>query len=35
MTFNELVLIGYSIVVSVVGLALLFSPKDPNESWHQ
>jgi hypothetical protein len=28
------VLIGYSIVVSVVGLALLFSPRDPNESWH-
>ena len=34
MTFNELVLIGYSIVISVVGLALLCSPKDPNESWH-
>jgi hypothetical protein len=34
MTFNELVLIGYGIVVSVVGLVLLFSPRDPNESWH-
>jgi hypothetical protein len=34
MTFNELVLIGYSIVISVVGLALLFSPRDTNESWH-
>jgi hypothetical protein len=34
MTINELVLIGYSIVISVVGLALLCSSKDPNESWH-
>jgi hypothetical protein len=34
MTINELVLIWYSIIISVVGLVLLFSPKDPNESWH-